>query len=124
MKNILSQWEQCRKVADPAADECTLCRQPFATGDVSLLFGDLEAPAPVRRLYCCATCSQGGLEKGMIPSATMVYVQNEHRGKDFEQLEPAVQDRFAEALSIVDRIHRGVEEWIKRNQKILPGPTS
>lgn len=120
MNDVLSQWEQCSKIADPTADECTLCHQRFVTGDVSLLFGDLDAPTPVRRLYCCATCSQGGLEKGMIPTATMVYVQNEHRGKDFDQLESKVQDRFAEALSIVERIHRGVEEWIKQNRKILP----
>jgi hypothetical protein len=120
MNNILSRWEDCQKVADDTADECSFCHVGFQTGDVSLLFGEVSV-APAVRFYCCPTCYARKAEsEPLIPSATMVYVENQHRRLDFEQLPPTVQDHFAEALEIVDRIHQGVEEWVRKNQLVIP----
>lgn len=113
--DLLIRWEAAKKINDETADACSTCQTKFVTGDVSLLYGDLDNLAAAR-LYICPPCYHYRPEfQDKAPSATMVYVQNEHRLKQFDELPTAVRDHLVEAFKIVDTIHKGVADWIEKN---------
>lgn len=108
--DILRRWESaCEFSWDCASDKCGECLHPSESGDVILAFGDLDNAA-TRKFYLCASCGYQAMLSAHFPSATLIFVANEHRGVRLSLLPDGVRDRTIEAFEIVDRIHAHVAQ--------------
>lgn len=118
--DILQRWESAvRHYWDETSGECSECLAPFRTGDVNHFFGDFDNAAE-KRFYLCTPCGYKAILSGNYPTATMIFIETEHRGLRLDVLPKPVLERLDEAFQIVDRIHAGVGAVVDRaNQAAL-----
>lgn len=112
--DILQRWESAvQHYWDETSGECSECLGTFRTGDVNHFFGDFDN-ALVKRFYLCTPCGYKAILAGNYPAATMIFIENEHRGLRLDVLPKPVLERLDEAFQIVDRIHAGVGVVVDR----------
>lgn len=99
--DILIQFEKeagTRFAWDDYAHKCAGCTGQFATGDVVVIFGDLDVAA-ARIVHFCATCGFDFMtERDRFPSGMAVHVERRFKGKLLSQLPPGYAERIRGSL--------------------------
>jgi hypothetical protein len=108
---LLKWWRDAHKLDfGDTGDRCVVCEERFFTGDVVILFGDLEASVSKRR-SACRSCAMRLIMDGRIrPSGASVYVLNEHKEKLLEELPEGVREMIIEGLTIIDHLAKSFDE--------------
>lgn len=110
--DILQRWEAAvQHYWDETSGQCSECLQEFQTGDVVIVFGELDNAA-AKKFYLCARHGYQAIVTGNIPSATSVFISDVDRGKKLSWLGEETVARISEAFAIVDRIHNHMAELV------------
>lgn len=112
--DVLRRWEEAvDHYWDETSGNCHECLGEFATGDVVLMFGDLDAAAASKH-YLCARCGYAAIVSNNVPSATAIFISDAHRRKKLTHLDEPTVLRIREGFGIVDTIHGKMAELVAR----------
>ena len=112
--DILQRWEAAVDFYwDETSGECSECLQDFETGDVVIIFGELDNAA-AQKFYLCANHGYQAIVSGNVPSATSVFIAKRDRKKKLSWLGEETVGRISEGFAIVDRIHDHMAELVAR----------
>ena len=110
--NIRNYWAEC-------VDACTSCGDKFTSGSVVSIFGDLDNAA-ARKLQLCEQCSYEKIAgkaarslHALIPSATIVFIEEQHKVRVFFALPAEVRARILEGERIVASVTRGLMDLVE-----------
>lgn len=117
--SIPSRWrDYIAHYRDTTPDHCQACSRESKTGDLLLVFGDLDIVAE-RTLYFCADCGYASIERaGICPAATLIYVEPAHALSTWSLLPAPQRERISVAFATIDQIHanlRAIEAERARN---------
>lgn len=108
--DVLRKWHNASKFFwDETSKECGTCRIEFRTGDVCIVFGDMGVAISHKR-FRCPSCGVEDITKGARPSASALFVENDHRNKNLTDLDPYIRDRVLQAFTMLDILHDNMQE--------------
>jgi hypothetical protein len=109
--DLLKWWRDAHKLDfGDTGDQCAVCDSQFDTGDVVILFGDLEAAVSKRRSACRSCAMRLIVGEHLRPCGASVYVLNEHKEKLIEELPEETRERIIEGLSVIDHLAKSFDE--------------
>lgn len=118
-EDLLRRWgaAQAYSLEHTTPAKCVMPQcvtEPFKTGDVVFLYGNLDGPALERVHHLCARCGMVKAFDNIPPSATLLYVEPEHLKMGMAKLPEDVRKVVVQGFVIIDKIHKGVEENLAR----------
>jgi len=112
--DILRKFEIAAKhYWDETSKECCVCQCQFRTGDVCLVYGDFDNPIE-RQFFYCVPDGYKRILAGQFPSASSLFVSDEHRFSRMKDLPEELQQYVIEGFECIEKLHLGMEEFIKK----------
>lgn len=115
---VFKFWQDCQKLNfGDTGDYCRGCPEtagPFITGDIIILFGDLDnAPSKVESY--CRFCAFREFEKRK-PSAAAVYVETAHKDSDYNDLPDPMKETILESMARLTLLFEAIEKLGRENR--------